>query len=194
MRFAERMSRLGTETAFEVLARAKALEAEGREIIHLEIGEPDFDTPAYISDAACAALRAGYTHYTPAPGMAELREAIARDATLRRGVTFTPDEVVVTPGGKPVMFFSILALVDEGDEVLYPNPGFPIYESMINFVGGKPIPVPLDKQRDFALDVDRLISAIGQRTRMIIFNSPHNPTGGVLPREQIEAIAAAVRP
>jgi aspartate aminotransferase len=194
MRFAERMSRLGTETAFEVLARAKALEAEGREIIHLEIGEPDFDTPAYISDAACAALREGYTHYTPAPGMTELREAIARDATMRRGVTFTPDEVVVTPGGKPVMFFSIMALVDEGDEVLYPNPGFPIYESMINFVGGKPIPVPLDEQRDFALDVDRLISAIGPRTRMVIFNSPHNPTGGVLPREQIDAIAAAVRP
>ena len=194
MRFAERMSRLGTETAFEVLARAKALEAEGREIIHLEIGEPDFDTPAYISDAACAALRAGYTHYTPAPGMAELREAIARDASMRRGVAFTPDEVVVTPGGKPVMFFSIMALVDEGDEVIYPNPGFPIYESMINFVGGKPIPVPLDEQRDFALDVERLISAIGPRTRMVIFNSPHNPTGGVLPREQIEAIAAAVRP
>jgi aspartate aminotransferase len=194
MRFAERMSRLGTETAFEVLARAKALEAEGREIIHLEIGEPDFDTPAYITDAACTALHEGYTHYTPAPGMMVLREAIARDASMRRGVTFTPDEVVVTPGGKPVMFFSIMALVDEGDEVLYPNPGFPIYESMINFVGGKPIPVPLDEQRDFALDVERLISAIGPRTRMVIFNSPHNPTGGVLPREQIEAIAAAVRP
>ncbi|WIG60268.1 MAG: Aspartate aminotransferase [Ktedonobacterales bacterium] len=192
MKFAKRMSRLGTETAFEVLVRAKALEAQGRDIVHLEIGEPDFDTPAHVTEAACDALQHGATHYTPAPGIPELRDAIARDASARRGVTFSPDNVVVTPGGKPIMFFAILALVDEGDEVIYPNPGFPIYESMIEFVGGKAIPAPLEEQRDFGFDVDRLCAAIGPKTRMVILNSPHNPTGGVLTRAQLEAIAAAV--
>lgn len=193
MKFAQRMSLLGTETAFEVLARAKALEAQGREVVHLEIGEPDFDTPKRITDAACKALRAGYTHYTPAPGIWELREAIARDASLRRGVEFSADDVVVTPGGKPIMFFSILALVDEGDEVIYPNPGFPIYESMIQFVGGKAVPVPLPESRDFSLDVERLCGLVSDRTRMIILNSPHNPTGGMLSRLDLQAIAAVVR-
>jgi aspartate/methionine/tyrosine aminotransferase len=193
MKFAERMARLGTETAFEVLVRAKALEAEGRDVIHLEIGEPDFNTPKYITDAACRALRAGYTHYTPAPGLLELREAIASDATTRRGVSFSPEDVVVTPGGKPIMFFSIMALVDEGDEVIYPNPGFPIYESMIQFVGGTPVPIPLEEGRDFSLDAQRLCDLVTARTRMIILNSPHNPTGGVLARADLEAIAAVVR-
>ena len=193
MKFANRMQQLGTETAFEVLVRAKALEAQGRDIIHLEIGEPDFDTPAYITEAACEALHAGATHYTPAPGMPSLREAIAADATARRGVTFAPENVVVTPGGKPIMFFSILALVDSGDEVIYPHPGFPIDESMIQFVGGTPVPIPLEESRDFSLDAQRLCDLITPKTRMIILNSPHNPTGGVLSREDIEAIADAVR-
>jgi aspartate aminotransferase len=192
MKFATRMGRLGTETAFEVLARAKALEAQGRNIVHLEIGEPDFATPAHIVEAGCQALRDGHTHYTPAPGIPELREAIAADAATRRGIEFTADEVVVTPGGKPIMFFSILALVEEGDEVLYPNPGFPIYESMIDFAGGAPMPIQIEEQRGFSLDVDRLCAAIGPRTRMLILNSPHNPTGGVIPRADLERIAATV--
>lgn len=193
MQLAPRMDRLGTETAFEVLARAQALEAQGRDIIHLEIGEPDFTTPRNIIEAACRALRDGYTHYTPAQGIAPLREAIARDASTRRGMTFSPDDVVVTPGGKPIMFFSILALVEQGDEVLYPNPGFPIYESMITFAGGVPVAMPIEEQRDFTLDIDRALAAITPRTRMIILNSPHNPTGGVASRADLEAIAAAVR-
>src|SRR5262249_48384899 len=154
-----------------------------------EIGEPDFATPAHIVEAGCTALREGHTHYTPAPGIPELREAIAVDATNRRGIPFTPDEVVVTPGGKPIMFFSILALAEAGDEVIYPNPGFPIYESMINFVGAKPMPIQIEEARDFSLDVGRLLDAITPRTRMIILNSPHNPTGGVLSRADLEAIA-----
>ena len=193
MKFATRMDQLGTETAFEVLVRAKALEAQGRDIIHLEIGEPDFDTPADVTEAACAALHAGATHYTPAPGMPALREAIAADASARRGVSFAPENVVVTPGGKPIMFFSILALVDTGDEVIYPNPGFPIYESMIQFVGGVPMPIPLEEARDFSLDAQRLCDMITSKTRMIILNSPHNPTGGVLSRADVAAIADAVR-
>ena len=192
MKFAKRMDLLGTETAFEVLVRAKALEAQGRDVVHLEIGEPDFDTPAHITEAACNALHEGYTHYTPAPGMPELREAIARDSSERRGVACAPEDVVVTPGGKPIMFFSILSLVDEGDEVIYPNPGFPIYESMIQFSGGKPVPIPLEESRDFTLDVDRLVNSITPRTRMIILNSPHNPTGGVLTHADLQAIAEAV--
>ncbi|HEX6818292.1 MAG TPA: pyridoxal phosphate-dependent aminotransferase [Ktedonobacterales bacterium] len=193
MKFATRMGRLGTETAFEVLARARALEAQGRNIVHLEIGEPDFATPVPIVEAGCAALREGYTHYTPAPGIPELREAIAADATKRRGIQFAPDEVVVTPGGKPIMFYTILALVEEGDEVIYPNPGFPIYESMIDFAGGHPVPIQIEEQRGFSLDVDRLIESIGPRTRLVILNSPHNPTGGVIPRADLERIAAAVQ-
>jgi aspartate/methionine/tyrosine aminotransferase len=186
------MGQLGTETAFEVLARAKALEAEGREIIHLEIGEPDFTTPAYIVEAARKALADGYTHYTPAPGIPELRAAIAQDATARRGIEFVPDDVVVTPGGKPVMFFSILALCQEGDEVIYPNPGFPIYESMIQFVGARAVPAQIEEARGFSLDVEKLCDAVNERTRLIILNSPHNPTGGVLHRSDLEQIAATV--
>jgi aspartate aminotransferase len=189
MQFAQRMGQLGTETAFEVLDRARALEAQGRDVVHLEIGEPDFATPEHIIEAACEALHNGYTHYTPAPGIPELREAIARDATLRRGVEFAPEDVVVTPGGKPIMFYSILALVDEGDEVIYPNPGFPIYESMIQFAGGRPVPIQIEEARDFSLDVDKLCDSINERTRMVILNSPHNPTGGSLSRADLEAIA-----
>src|SRR6185437_118357 len=192
MKFAQRMGQLGTETAFEVLARAKALEAQGKEIIHLEIGEPDFTTPAYIIEAARKALADGYTHYTPAPGIPELRAAIAQDATTRRGIAFSPDDVVVTPGGKPVMFFSILALCEEGDEVIYPNPGFPIYESMIQFVGARAVPAQIEEARGFSLDVDKLCDAVNERTRLIILNSPHNPTGGVLSRGDLEQIAATV--
>jgi aspartate/methionine/tyrosine aminotransferase len=186
------MERLGTETAFEVLAKAKALEAQGRSIVHLEIGEPDFPTPEHIVEAGCQALRDGYTHYTPAPGMPELREAIAADASKRRGIAFSPDDVVVTPGGKPIMFYALLALVDEGDEVIYPNPGFPIYESMIRFAGGKATPIQMEEARDFSLDVEKLCAMIGPQTRMVVLNSPHNPTGGVLSRADLEAIAGAV--
>ena len=153
LRLAERMSRLGTETAFEVLNRARALERQGRDIIHLEIGEPDFDTPANIVDAGVDALRAGWTHYAPSAGLPELRDAIAEEVSRTRGVNVSPEEMVVVPGGKPIIFFTILALIDEGDEVIYPNPGFPIYESMIDFVGGKAVPIQLEEARDFSLDV-----------------------------------------
>ncbi|SNB75822.1 pyridoxal phosphate-dependent aminotransferase [Thermoflexus hugenholtzii] len=189
MRLAERMSRLGTETAFEVLARAKALEAQGREIIHLEIGEPDFDTPAHIKAAAVRALDEGWTHYTPAAGIPALREAIADYIRRTRGIPVGPEHVVVVPGGKPIMFFAILALVEEGDEVIYPNPGFPIYESMIRFVGARPVPLRLRMENEFRVDVEELARLITPRTRMLILNSPANPTGGVLTREDLEAIA-----
>ncbi len=189
MRLAQRMSRLGTETAFEVLARAKALEAQGREIIHLEIGEPDFDTPAHIKAAAVRALEEGYTHYTPAAGIPALREAIAEYVRRTRGIPVGPEHVVVVPGGKPIIFFAILALVEEGDEVIYPNPGFPIYESMIRFVGGRPVPLRLRMENEFRVDVEELARLITPRTRMLILNSPANPTGGVLTREDLTAIA-----
>jgi len=189
MRLAQRMSRLGTETAFEVLARAKALEAQGREIIHLEIGEPDFDTPAHIKAAAVRALEEGYTHYTPAAGIPALRETIADYIRRTRGIPVGPENVVVVPGGKPIMFFTILALVEEGDEVIYPNPGFPIYESMIHFVGGHPVPLRLRMENEFRVDVEELARLITPRTRMLILNSPANPTGGVLTREDLAAIA-----
>src|SRR5499427_10934700 len=172
LRLAKRMARLGTETAFEVLVKAKALEAKGREIIHLEIGEPDFDTPRNIIDAGCDALHKGYTHYGPSAGLMELREVIAQHVSETRRVTVMPDEVVVVPGGKPIIFFSVLAFAEAGDEVIYPNPGFPIYESMINYVGGRPIPIRLREDRDFGLDVDELASLINDRTRLITLNSP----------------------
>jgi len=191
MHVAPRMSRLGTESAFEVLARARALERQGRTIIHLEIGEPDFDTPRHITEAAVEALHGGATHYGPAAGLPELREAIAEDSTRRRGVRATPEMVVVTPGGKPIMFFVILALVDEGDEVLYPNPGFPIYESMIRYIGGVPVPVRLLEEKSFELDVDQLVGRVGPKTRLIILNYPHNPTGGTIPEGGLRAIAHA---
>jgi len=183
------MARLGTETAFEVLVRARALEAQGRNVVHLEIGEPDFDTPGHITEAAIAALRGGATHYGPSAGLPELREAVAQDSTRRRGVRATPEMVVVTPGAKPILFFVILALVDEGDEVLYPNPGFPIYESMIRYIGGNPVPVRLLEDKGFALDVDQLVSRVSPKTRLIILNYPHNPTGGTIPEAGLRAIA-----
>src|SRR2546422_853948 len=189
MRFAPSMSRLGTESAFEVLARARALERQGREIIHLEIGEPDFDTPVHIKDAAKQALDAGATHYGPSAGVAEVREAIAKHIAETRGVPVMPEEVVVTPGAKPIMFFTILALIAPGDEVIYPNPGFPIYESVINFVGGVPVPVPLREETGFGFDLELFERKVGPKTRLIIINSPENPTGGVLDRRQIERIA-----
>jgi len=189
MKIAERMARLGTETAFEVLARARELQAQGRSVIELEIGEPDFDTPKHIVEAAKEALDQGYTHYGPSAGLPELRAAIAEDAGKRRGVMFEPEMVVVTPGAKPIMFFSILALVDEGDEVIYPNPGFPIYESVINFIGAKAVPIKLREELDFAFDVDELERLVTPRTRLLIVNSPHNPTGGVLSTEDVARVA-----
>ena len=186
------MARLGTETAFEVLVKAKALEAQGRDIIHLEIGEPDFDTPSNIIEAGCDALRKGFTHYGPSAGMMELREAIAQQVSETRRVNVTPDEVVVVPGGKPIIFFSILALAEDGDEIIYPNPGFPIYESMINYVGAKAVPIRLREELEFRLDVDELASLINDRTKLLILNSPQNPTGGVLTKEDIAAIARAI--
>jgi Aspartate/tyrosine/aromatic aminotransferase len=192
LRLAKRMARLGTETAFEVLLKAKALEAQGRDIVHLEIGEPDFDTPRNIIEAAVDALHKGFTHYGPSAGLVELREVIAQHVSETRRVNVTPDEVVVVPGGKPIIFFSILALVEEGDEVIYPNPGFPIYESMINYVGAKAVPIRLREELDFRLDVDELVNLINDRTKLIILNSPQNPTGGVLVKMDIERIAAAI--
>jgi aspartate aminotransferase len=192
LRLATRMARLGTETAFEVLVKAKALEAQGRDIIHLEIGEPDFDTPSNIIEAGCDALRKGFTHYGPSAGMMELREVIAQHVAETRRVNVTPDEVVVVPGGKPIIFFSILALADDGDEIIYPNPGFPIYESMINYVGAKAVPIRLREELEFRLDVDELAGLINDRTKLLILNSPQNPTGGVLTKDDIDAIARAI--
>ena len=192
LRLAKRMARLGTETAFEVLVKAKALEAQGRDIIHLEIGEPDFDTPSNIIEAGCNALRKGFTHYGPSAGMMELREVIAQHVSETRRVNVTPDEVVVVPGGKPIIFFSILALADDGDEIIYPNPGFPIYESMINYVGAKAVPIRLREELEFRLDVDELASLINDRTKLLILNSPQNPTGGVLTKEDIAAIGRTI--
>ena len=189
MQLSQAMSRLGTETAFEVLARARALEAKGRDIVHLEIGEPDFDTPGHIAEAATQALAQGYTHYCPAQGLPELREAIAREVSQSRGIEVDPARVVVTPGAKPIMFYSILALLQPGDEAIYPNPGFPIYESMINFTGARAVPIPLREELEFRLDVNELRSLANRRTRLIIINSPQNPTGGVLEASDIETIA-----
>ena len=192
LRLAGRMSRLGTETAFEVLNRARALEKQGKEIIHLEIGEPDFDTPSNVVEAGVDALRKGWTHYGPSAGLPELRQTIADYVSRTRKVPVSSDEVVVVPGGKPIIFFTILALIESGDEVLYPNPGFPIYESMVNYSVGKGIPIPLREERDFSVDVRELASLITDHTRLIILNSPHNPTGGVLTRKDIFEIAEAI--
>ena len=189
MNVAERMSRLGTESAFEVLARARALERQGKDIVHLEIGEPDFDTPAHIREAAKRALDGGATHYGPAAGLPELREAIAKDVGATRNIPVTPEEIVVTPGAKPIMYFVITALVNPGDEVIYPNPGFPIYESVINFVGGVPVPIPLREESGFGFDLDVFERSASSRTKLIIINSPQNPTGGVLEPDQLGRIA-----
>ena len=192
LRLAKRMSRLGTETAFEVLVRARALERQGRDIVHLEIGEPDFDTPSNIIEAASDALHKGWTHYGPSAGLPGLRETIADYVSKTRNVKAGADEVVVVPGGKPIIFYTILALADEGDEVIYPNPGFPIYESMINFVGAKAVPIQLREELQFRLDVNELKSLITDRTKLIILNSPQNPTGGVLGKQDIRDIAEAI--
>jgi len=192
LRLASRMSRLGTETAFEVLNRARELEKQGKEIVHLEIGEPDFDTPANVIQAGVDALHKGWTHYGPSAGLPDLRRAIADYVSRTRNVPVSSEEVVVVPGGKPIIFFTILALIDEGDEVIYPNPGFPIYESMINYVGGRAIAIPLREEREFSVDVKELGSLITDRTRLIILNSPHNPTGGTLTRKDIFEIAEAI--
>jgi aspartate aminotransferase len=186
------MESLGTETAFEVLAKAKALEKQGKNIVHLEIGEPDFDTPKNIKEAAVKAMYAGYTHYTPAAGIPEFREAIADYIAKTRKIDVTPDEVVVTPGAKPIIFFSILAYVNPGEEVLYVNPGFPIYESVINFIGAKAVPIPLLEERDFRLDPNFVKENITKKTKMIIINSPENPTGGVLTKDDLKAIADSI--
>jgi aspartate aminotransferase len=192
LRLAERMSRLGTETAFEVLNKARALERQGKDIVHLEIGEPDFDTPKDIVDAGIEALKAGWTHYGPSAGLPDLRQAIADDVEHSRGVKVTSDWVVVVPGGKPIIFFTILALVNAGDEVIYPNPGFPIYESMVNYVGGKAVPIRLPEEKDFSLDVEELADLITDRTKLIILNSPHNPTGGTLSNRDIQRITQVI--
>ena len=193
MNFASRMERLGTETAFEVMARAKALEAKGKDMIYLQIGEPDFPTPKNIIEAGVKALRDGETHYAPAAGIMPLREAIVDDVEARRGVRPKVEQVIVTPGAKPIMYFVIMACIDSGDEVIYPNPGFPIYESVINFVGGTPVALPLWEENDFRFNPDEFRSLVTDRTRMIIINSPHNPTGGVLTREDVEVVAEVAR-
>jgi aspartate/methionine/tyrosine aminotransferase len=186
------METLETETAFEVLAKAKALEKQGKNIVHLEIGEPDFDTPQSIKDAATKALKDGYTHYSPSAGLPEFREVIAQYVSKTRRIKAEADEVVVTPGAKPIMFFSIFALVNPGEEVLYPNPGFPVYESLINFVEGKPVPVPLLEKNDFRLDPEYVKEHITKKTKMIILNYPENPTGGIVTRDDLKIIADCI--
>jgi aspartate aminotransferase len=192
LRLAKRMGRLGSETAFEVLAKARALEAQGKDVVHLEIGEPDFDSPANVIDAGVKAMRGGWTHYTPSAGLPALREAIAADVTRSRGVKVTPEEVVIVPGGKPTIYFTFTALVEEGDEVIYPNPGFPIYESLINFTGAKAVPVQLREEKDFRLDPNELADLITDRTKLIVLNSPHNPTGSVMTEQDVRDVAAAI--
>lgn len=191
--FADKMGNLGTETAFEVLAKAKKLEATGRNIVHLEIGEPDFDTPKNVIEAGVNALRNGYTHYGPAPGLPQLRESIASYVKKYKNVDTNIDEIVVVPGGKPIMFFTIMALTNPGDEVIYPNPGFPIYESVIKFVGGVPVPMPLKEENDFRIDIEDLKKKITDKTKLVIINSPANPTGGVFTPDDIRNIADLVR-
>ncbi len=189
MKLAERMSRLGTETAFQVLEKAKKLEGEGVDVIHLEIGEPDFDTPANIVNAGINALGDGFTHYGPSPGLKEVRERIALEVSETRGIPVSAENVVITPGAKPIMFFSILALVDRGDEVIYPNPGFPIYESMINFVGGVPVPMRLDSSSGFKVNLDEITRQITPKTKMMILNSPNNPCGSIIEESELKELA-----
>jgi aspartate aminotransferase len=190
MNLAERMTRIGIESAFEVLQKARALEAQGKNIVHLEIGQPDFPTPAHVKEAAKRALDEGWTGYGPTPGFPDFRQAIAEYISVSRGISVTGQNVVVVPGGKPIMFFSMLAVVEPGDEVIYPNPGFPIYESVINFVGGVPVPIPLREESGFGFDLELFERRISPKTKLIVINSPENPTGGVLDRGQLERIAA----
>lgn len=193
MKLASRMDRILIETAFEVLVKARALEAQGRSVIHLEIGEPDFDTPEHVVEAGKKALDEGWTHYGPTQGYPDFREVLASHVSETRRIKVGPENVCVVPGGKPIIFFPMLALIEEGDEVIYPNPGFPIYESMIQFSGGTPVPVPLLEDRSFSFDLDLLRSKITDKTKLLILNSPQNPTGGVIPREDIAAIAEILR-
>ncbi|HYU20469.1 MAG TPA: pyridoxal phosphate-dependent aminotransferase [Chloroflexota bacterium] len=193
MKLAERMGRLGTESAFDVLARARGLEAQGRDVVHLEIGEPDFDTPAHIVEAASAALRDGHTHYCPALGLPELRDAIAEYISRTRGIDVSRDQVCVSPGAKPIMAWTIQALCQEGDEVICPNPSYPIYESMANFVGATVVPLPILEERDFRFDPRDLQARLSPRTRLVVLNSPANPTGGFLDKTDFEAIADILR-
>ncbi len=193
MKLAERMNRIGVEGAFEVFVRAKALEAQGRDIIHLELGEPDFGTPRHIVEAGKQALDEGWTRYGPTQGLPELREAIASYICRTRGIRVGAEHVCVVPGAKPVMFFLMMALLEEGDEAIYPNPGFPIYESMINFLGAKPVPIPLVEGRGFSFDLNVLKDSLTPKTKLLILNSPHNPTGGVIPPDDLQAIADLVR-
>ena len=183
------MSRIGVESAFDVLVRARALEAQGRSVIHLEIGEPDFPTPPHVVAAAKKALDEGWTHYGPTQGQPELREAIAGHISRTRGIHVGPQHVSVVPGGKPIIFFPMLALLEPGDEVIYPNPGFPIYESMIRFCGATPVPLPLEESRGFSFDLNLFEHLLTERTKMVVLNSPQNPTGGVIPREDLKVIA-----
>ena len=191
MDVADRMLLLGTESAFEVLARAKALEAQGKAIVHLEIGEPDFETPQHIKDAAVKALQDGYTHYVPTPGIPEVRQAVARNVGERRGMDVDWNRVIITPGAKPIMFFTLLALAEPGAEVIYPDPGFPAYQSVIAHSGARPVPLPLREETGFRFDADEFRGLVSDRTRLVILNSPQNPTGGVLEREDLRAVAAA---
>jgi aspartate aminotransferase len=193
MKLAERMRRIAVESAFEVLVRARALEAKGRNIVHLEIGEPDFPTPAHIVEAAQRALAEGWTRYGPPQGFPELREAIAEDVSRRRGIRVGPEHVSVVPGAKPMIFFPMLALLEPGDEVIYPNPGFPTYESMIGTLGATPVPMPLIESRGFSFDLNLLRDKLSARTKMLVLNSPQNPTGGMIPAEDMRAIADLVR-
>lgn len=189
IRFAERMGRLGTEGAFEVLARARRMEAEGRHVVHLEIGEPDFATPDNITEAAVSAIQAGYTHYTPAAGLLEARQAVARFVARRLNVEVDPAEVVLVPGSKNVLLFVLLACVEPGEEVIFPDPGYPVYSSLVRFIGARQVPIRLREERNFRMDLDELESLVTPRTRLLILNSPQNPTGGVLTREDVEFIA-----
>lgn len=193
MKFADCMSRLGGESAFDVLARARALEAQGRSIIHLEIGEPDFSTPAHIVEAAKRALDEGWTHYVASQGILPLREEIAREVSRTRGIAVGPENVCVAPGAKPVLFFAIMALLERGDEAIYPDPGFPTYESMIRFTGATPAPMPLEEARGFSFDLNLFRERLTDKTRLVILNSPHNPTGGAIPSRDIAALAEMLR-
>jgi aspartate/methionine/tyrosine aminotransferase len=193
MQIADRMTRIGIESAFEVLQRARALEAQGKNIIHLEIGQPDFPTPAHVKEAGKRALDEGWTGYGPTPGFPDFREAIANYISTSRGIKVSGQNVVVVPGGKPIMFFAMMAVVEPGDEVIYPNPGFPIYESVINFLGATPVPIPLVESRGFSFDLDVFESKLSSRTKMVVLNSPANPTGGVIPREDLKRIADLLR-
>ena len=192
-KFANRVKDIGTESAFQIMAKANALEAEGRSIIHCEIGQPDFSTPPHIIEAAYEAMKAGYTGYGPTPGYPDVREAIAREASRRKNIDARMEEVVIVPGGKPVMFYTMLMLVEKGDEVLYPDPGFPIYESCIRFAGGTPVPMPLLMENNFRIDLEKLEESITNRTKLIILNNPANPTGGVMEKADFEAVADILR-